>query len=125
MAGALDLGSSGETRGGSNPPPGTTESKHMAYVKAAIKNAMRERVSALDGIYSCWIERCNRTKDGKYDLDLRLSNEGISFALLEEISRIFRTKAINVDGGYEDSGCPTCGGYSYVEVNLTGATFSI
>jgi hypothetical protein len=91
----------------------------MAYVKAAIKHAMRDKVSTIDGVGTCWIERCTQNKDGTYEIDIRISD----FAILEEISQIFRSGAINVNGGY-DEGCPTCGGDSYVEVGVSGATFS-
>ena len=52
-------------------------------------------------------------------IDIRL--DSVTFAEMQILSKLFKTDRIDLDGGYEE-GCPTCGGNSYIEVNIKRAT---
>jgi hypothetical protein len=97
----------------------------MAHVKAAIKNAMREEISRIDGVYSCWIEKCQRDKDGTYRILVR-TDDSLNLGVLDEISRLFKGAYVGVESGYETTGCcELCEGTeSYLELDITNATFS-
>ena len=97
----------------------------MAYVKAAIKNRMREEISSIDGIYSCWIESCQRAKDGTYNLIVR-TDESLNLGVLDEISCLFEGAFVGICLVHETTGCcELCEGTeTYLELDITNATFS-
>lgn len=101
-------------------PPRALRNEKMS-IKIA-RERVREIVVKTDGLDSCYIAGSWKDpKTGKYDLTIQVESSGLTFAVLEQFSRLFDTKAIDIDSCYEE-GCPTCGGTSYVELEIRGAT---
>lgn len=94
-------------------------------MKNAVKNELREKLTKISGIYSCWIESARKVrKTDKYNIVIRISAGEIPLGALDEISRLFKTGAVSVESGYEITGCcELCSGpETYLEIDIGGAT---
>lgn len=94
-------------------------------MKKANKDELRKKLTEIDGIYSCWIESAKKVrKTGKYDIVIRISAGEIPLGALDEIARLFKTGAVNIETGYEITGCcELCSGpETYLEIDVGGAT---
>jgi len=61
-------------------------------------------------------------RTGLVNFELGIEGCNLTFAFLEGVSKTFNTKSINVAAHYESGGCPTCGGYAYQTLEISGAT---